>query len=130
LTAPENGRKIIDALDKQEVSSMADGDELKDLAVRLENLEAKFGTISRRSKLEELSAEDVAAYHKVQVAFWEDGTCGINETSPCILRCNAINEGKVIPILKVCDYECTCGPCNIFGPMVNVGALRFRGLGR
>ena len=76
---------------------MAASDELKELNVRLKNLEAKLETVSRRNKVEGLSARDIAAYHKVQPAFWEDGTCGINETSPCILRCNVINQGKVIP---------------------------------
>jgi hypothetical protein len=108
---------------------MADRDELKELAVRLENVESKLETVSRRSKVEDLSAKDIAAYHKVQLAFWEDGTCGINETSPCILRCNVIHQGKVIPIPKPCDYECTCGPCNIYGPMISLAAYRFRGLG-
>ena len=108
---------------------MAASDELKDLAVRLKNLESKLETVSRRAAVEGLTAKDIAAYHKVQVAFWEDGTCGINETSPCILRCNVINQGKVIPIPKPCDIECTCGPCNIYGPMVNAAAFRFRGLG-
>ena len=108
---------------------MAASDELKELNVRLKNLEAKLETVSRRNKVEELSARDIAAYHKVQQAFWEDGTCGINETSPCILRCNVINQGKVIQIPRSCDIECTCGPCNIFGPLVNAAAFRFRGLG-
>jgi hypothetical protein len=104
-------------------------DDLKDLQVRLENLEKKIGTVARRAKVADLTVEDIAAYHKVQSAFWEDGTCGINETSPCILRCNIINEGKVIPIPKPCDIECTCGPCNIFTPLAALAALRFRGLG-
>ncbi len=108
---------------------MADRDELRDLDVRLKNLESKLETVSRRNSVEQLTAKDIAAYHKVQVAFWEDGSCGINETSPCILRCNVIHQGKVIPIPKPCDYECTCGPCNIFGPMVQFAAQRFRGLG-
>jgi hypothetical protein len=104
-------------------------DELKDLELRLENLEKRIGTVSRRPAAAQLSAADIAAYHKVQVAFWEDGTCGINETSPCILRCNVFNEGKVIPIPKPCDIECTCGPCNIFSPLASLATLRFRGLG-
>ena len=104
-------------------------DELKELRLRVRDLEAKLETVSRRSAVEDLSEADIEAFHKVQNAFWEDGSCGINETSPCILRCNIFNAGKVIKIPKPCDIECTCGPCNIFGPMVNVGALRFRGLG-
>lgn len=103
-------------------------DDLKDVVVRLRNLEEKVSTIARRHKVSELSAEEISAYHKVQNAFWEDGTCGINETSPCIFRCNVITGGKVIPIPKPCDFECTCGPCNVWGH-VAPGAYRFRGLG-
>ena len=104
-------------------------DDLKDVALRLKNLEEKISTIARRHRVSELSAEDISAYHKVQNAFWEDGTCGINETSPCIFRCNVITGGKVIPIPKPCDFECTCGPCNVWGH-VAPGAFRFGGLGR
>ena len=104
-------------------------EDLKEIAIRLKNLEETVSTIARRShRAAELSAADVAAYHKVQNAFWEDGTCGINETSPCIFRCNVITGGKVVPIPKPCDVECTCGPCNIWGPIL-AGAFRFRGLG-
>ncbi len=103
-------------------------EDLKEVLIRLTNLEEKVGTISRKNKASELSAEDITAYHKVQNAFWEDGTCGINETSPCIFRCNVITGGKVIPIPKPCDFECTCGPCNIWGPIL-ANVFRFRGLG-
>jgi hypothetical protein len=101
--------------------------ELKDVMLRLEQLEAKVATVARKPKVSELSDRDIAAYHKVQNAFWEDGTCGINETSPCIIRCNVVTSGKVVPLPKPCDVECTCGPCNIWGPVL-AGAYRFRGL--
>lgn len=101
---------------------------LKEVVVRLERLENQLGTVARKAKSAELSAEDVAAYHKVQNAFWEDGTCGINETSPCVLRCNVVTGGRVVPIPKPCDFECTCGPCNFWGPVLG-GGFRFRGLG-
>ena len=103
-------------------------EDLKEVLVRLKNLEETVSTIARKNRVAELSAADVAAYHKVQNAFWEDGTCGINETSPCIYRCNVITGGKVVPIPKPCDVECTCGPCNIWNPIL-AGAFRFRGLG-
>jgi len=101
---------------------------LKDVAVRLERLEERVGTVARKTKASELTAEDVAAYHKVQNAFWEDGSCGINETSPCVFRCNLVVSGRVVPIPKPCDVECTCGPCNFWGPVLG-GGFRFRGLG-
>jgi hypothetical protein len=101
---------------------------LKEVVLRLERLEEKVGTVARKGRATELTEEDIKAYHKVQNAFWEDGTCGINETSPCILRCNVVTGGRVIPIPKPCDFECTCGPCNIWGPVLG-GGFRFRGLG-
>ena len=103
-------------------------EELKEVMVRLESLEKKFDTVTRQTAVSKLSSKDIAAYHKVQVAFWEDGTCGINETSPCIIRCNLVTGGKVVPIPKPCDFECTCGPCNVWG-MVRGGGWRFGGLG-
>ena len=66
---------------------MAEKDELKDLAVRLENLEAKLETVSRRPKVDDLSEADIAAYHKVQLAFWEDGAAG--STRPARASCDA-----------------------------------------
>lgn len=107
---------------------MADSKELKEIIARLDNLEDKISTVGRRPKVAELAATDVAAYHKVQNAFWEDGTCGINETSPCVLRCNIVTGGRVVPIPKPCDIECTCGPCNIWTHVLG-GGFRFRGLG-
>jgi hypothetical protein len=107
---------------------MADTKDLKQIMARLESLEGKIATVGRRPTVSRLEAVDIAAYHKVQNAFWEDGTCGINETSPCILRCNVVTGGKVTPIPKPCDFECTCGPCNIWGPVLG-GGFRFRGLG-
>lgn len=107
---------------------MADPD-MKDLNLRLERLEAKLDVLGGEPAVSALSKADIAAYHKVQNAFWEDGTCGINETSPCVLRCNNWKGTKVIPIkVKFCDVECTCGPCNL-GPGAIGGGIRFRGLG-
>ncbi len=103
---------------------------MKEVLVRLERLEEKIGaTSSVEPKVAKLTVEEVNAYHKVVTALWEDGTCGINETSPCIFKCNVVHSGKVVPIPRKCDVECTCGPCNIFGPAMG-GAWRFGGLGR
>ena len=41
-----------------------------------------------------------------------------------------IHGGKVIQIPKPCDVECTCGPCNIYAPLISMAAARFRALGR
>ncbi len=103
-------------------------DDLKDVVMRLDRIEKSIG--GRGLKAAALSAADISAYHKVQNAFWEDGTCGINETSPCIFKCNIITGDKVVPIPfpRQCDVECTCGPCNIFGGGFGGGG-RFRGMG-
>ena len=101
---------------------------LKEVVLRLERLEEKVGTVAQKSRASELTAEDIAAYHKVQNAFWEGGGCGINETSPCILKCHVVTGGRVVPIPKPCDFECTCGPCNIWGSVLG-GGFRFRGMG-
>jgi hypothetical protein len=107
---------------------VTDPNDLKKIIARLDSLEEKISTVGRRTKVTELAPADIAAYHKVQSAFWEDGTCGINETSPCILRCNVVTDGKLVPIPKPCDFECTCGPCNVWGPVLG-GGFRFRNLG-
>jgi hypothetical protein len=108
---------------------MAGEEHLKELNVRLERLERKLDTVAQPGASAELTEADITAYHKVLNAFWEDGTCGINETSPCVLRCNVWKGGKVVPIPrpKRCINECTCGPGGI-----DIGALerlRFGGLG-
>jgi hypothetical protein len=109
---------------------MADEKELREVSLRLERLEAKLDTIGREPSVSALTEQDIAAYHKVQNAFWEDGSCGINETSPCVFRCNIFKGGTVVPLPrpKFCDIECTCGPCNLGGGAFG-GAVRFRGLG-
>jgi hypothetical protein len=102
---------------------------MKDLNLRLERVEAKLDALGGEPAVSALTEADVAAFHKVQNAFWEDGGCGINETSPCVFRCNIFKGGKVVPIkVKVCDVECICGPCNIGGGGLG-GGIRFRGLG-
>ena len=107
--------------------------DLKDVLVRLENIEKALsgggGTVARKSKVAELSADDIAAYHRVQNAFWDDGTCGINETSPCVFSCNKVSGKKVVPVIRICDRECICGPCNIWGSGILSGGGRFGGMG-
>ena len=110
---------------------MADEKMMKEVLIRLDRLEEKVGAISvtPRAKVATLTEAEVNAYHKVVTALWEDGTCGINETSPCVFKCDVITAGKVVPIPKKCDVECTCGPCNIYGPVMGE-SWRFRNLGR
>jgi hypothetical protein len=107
-------------------------DVLKELQVRLERIEKAIETLPKTAKTA-LSEEDVAAYHRVRTAMWEDGSCGINETSPCIISCRIIDKiCQVVPVCRVCDVECTCGPCNVFTDLgaLRGGAYRFGTLGR
>jgi hypothetical protein len=97
-------------------------DALKDLQVRLERIEKAIET-QPKPQASSLSEDDVAAYHRVRSVLWEDGSCGINETSPCVISCRIIDKiCRVVPVIcRACDVECTCGPCNIFS---EIGSLR------
>ncbi len=112
-------------------------EELKDVLVRLERLEEKIGAISVTSKtpkVSKLTIAEVDAYHKVVSTLWEDGTCGINETSPCVFKCNVVIGKKVVPIPipnpTICVNECTCGPCACEYGVIRAAGYRFSGLGR
>jgi hypothetical protein len=103
------------------------------MELRLERIERAVDTLPK-ARTASLSEEDIAAYHRVRSALWEDGTCGINETSPCVIPCRIIDKVcHPIPICRVCDVECMCGPCM---PAVDTaaalrgGASRFGSLGR
>lgn len=109
---------------------MAD-DSLKELEVRLERIEKAIETLPKASSTV-LSEEDVAAYHRVRTVLWEDGTCGINETSPCVISCRIVEKiCQIVPICRICDVECTCGPCNVIGnvSLLRGGLQRFSTLG-
>jgi len=112
---------------------MSNGD-MKDMELRLERIEKAIETLAKpRSSAVSLSEADVAAYHRVREALWEEGTCGINETSPCVISCIIIDKiCKIVPIPTFCDRECTCGPCNIFTDFGSFrgGIARFGRLGR
>ena len=110
--------------------------EMKELELRLERIEKAVETIAaQRPGLASLSAEEIDVYHKVRSALWEEGTCGINETSPCVISCRVVEKiCKVvpIPICRICDVECTCGPCSVYTDLdvLHGGFQRFRELGR
>lgn len=108
---------------------MASEDPLKEVNLRLERLEAKLDTVARTPSVSNLTADDIAAFHKVRNAFWEDGSCGINETSPCI-GCNAFVNDRVVKIpIPTPLAECICGPC-MCGVGGSFGGIqRFGGLG-
>ena len=112
-------------------------DDLKELALRLERLEEKLDTVGQAESVAALTEEDIAAYHKVQNAVWEDGSCGINESSPCVLLCNVFKGGRIVKVKwrRPPINECTCGPCMLdnLRDLIDVGKLnqlqRFGGLG-
>ncbi|KAB7741886.1 hypothetical protein GA707_16870 [Nostocoides sp. F2B08] len=114
---------------------MADEEALKNLELRLERIEKAIQKVSvRRQATVDLSEEDVAAYHRVREVLWEDGACGINETSPCVVSCLVIDKlCKFVPIpTPPCVFECTCGPCNYFGEFgrLQSAVSRFSAFGR
>lgn len=103
---------------------------LKEVVLRLERLEEKLGG-PRDPKATKLTAREVETYHKVNAALWEDGSCGINETSPCIWKCYVFDAGRLKPVPQICTpciYECICGPCGIYRQAAG-GGWRFGGLG-
>ena len=107
-------------------------DDLKELSLRLERIEKALDTLPRRTSAEELTAEEMRAYVKVRAAIGEWGTCGINETSPCVVVCRQPVVCRTpIPICRFCDFECTCGPCAMCGAGGGAmgGGGRFGGLG-
>ena len=104
-------------------------DELKQILVKLERLEDRLNTIERRRTPESISKEEMAAFTKVRdmLAWDPDWTCGINETSPCVVvRC--WRPKTCWPtICRPCDVECSCGPLVGGGGLGAAG--RFGGLG-
>jgi hypothetical protein len=108
-------------------------DDLRQILTKLEQIENRLNTIERRRAPEPISAEELQAYAKVRdlVAWSDETTCGINETSPCIIRrCwwFVPPRGAGLCIPQRCDVECVCGPCNIGGG-AGGGVGRFGGLG-
>jgi len=71
--------------------------------LRLDHLEEQLGDVAQATNVATLSAEAVAAYHRVQVAMWEDGTCDIDETSPCVFTCGIVSGSRLVPIPVRCD---------------------------
>lgn len=106
---------------------------LKEIALRLERLEKSLDTVPRRAPMPDVSAEELKAYTKVRAALaFEWGSCGINETSPCVVACRVPTPlCRPVPVCRACDFECTCGPCAqcFSGGGAVGGSGRFGGLG-
>jgi hypothetical protein len=85
---------------------------------------------SRKREAADLSADEIRAYQKVRdviAADWGE-FCGINDCFRCIInRCLRCYTPVPIPIPRPCDFECSCGPCNVGG--MGGGLGRFSGLG-
>ena len=109
-------------------------DDMRSMDLRLERIEKAIETLAKpRAGEVSLSEADVEAYHRVREALWEEGSCGINETSPCVISCIIVDKiCRIVPIPKPCDFECTCGPCNYFTEFTGIrgGLARFGRLGR
>ena len=104
-------------------------DDLRQILTKLEQIENRLNTIERRRVPEPISAEELQAYAKVRdlVAWSDETSCGINETSPCVWRRpwpSSCWWWRFIP--QFCDRECV-PPDLRTGPAVNVS--RFGGLG-
>lgn len=109
-------------------------DKFQELNLRMERLEQKLDTVARKPAAANISEEELQTYQKVKAAFFgPDGSCGINETSPCVIACRVcviqcIQCIQCIVQCVTCDVECSCGPCNI-GGFNSVGSNRFGRLG-
>jgi len=104
-----------------------DEEEIKQLQMRIVELENQLKEMRAARTQARISTEELEAYMKVRSALqitWDD-FCGINDCRPslcivgaCIVRC-----------IRFCDFECTCGPCNICSGGFSKGGGRFGGLG-
>ena len=108
---------------------MAGESDIKQLELRIKELEDQLKQLRATHEAVNISAEEVKAYRKVRdvLALDPDTECGINECSRCIInRC--INRCIVNRCIVRCIFECTCGPCNL-GDFTIGGGGRFGNLG-
>jgi hypothetical protein len=110
--------------------TMAQGDDLKALQQRIDKLESMLAQTTKSREATNLTADEIKAYQKVRDVMAADygEFCGINDCFRCIIqRCYRCYTPVPIPIPRVCDVECSCGPCNVGG--LGGGLGRFSGLG-
>lgn len=86
-------------------------EDVKKLELRVRELENQLKQFQAQATPQDLTKEEIAAYHKVSSAIaageWE---CGINECMPIkICACRICRICRTC----VCINECICGPCNI-----------------
>ena len=103
---------------------------MKELELRLEKIESLLtATASSKTKLENLSEDELKAYKKVRdviAADWGE-FCGINDCFRCIIVRCIVQCISCDIVCTPCDFECSCGPCGYGGMQGRVG--RFRNLG-
>jgi hypothetical protein len=111
---------------------MADGNDLKNLELRIAELEKKLGSMTRRSTPANISEEEVKAYQKVRDVLAADygDFCGINDCFRCGIN-NCIHLCKLCNLCHFCINECNCGPCSgySYGGISGGGLSRFSGIG-
>jgi hypothetical protein len=95
-----------------------DKKKVEELSMRIKELEAQLSQLTAAAAPQDVSADEIRAYHKVRkslgggLAGW-DQECGINECQP--LRCIPGTSSGSYRRWRIqrCINECTCGPCNI-----------------
>jgi hypothetical protein len=104
-------------------------DPVQRLEMRIVELENQLKQLRASREAVNLSADEIQAYRKVREALaidWGD-FCGINDCMRCIiLRC--WTGGPIVRCIRICDVECTCGPCSLGGGILGGGG-RFGTLG-
>ena len=90
---------------------MADQPDLKKLELRIQELENQLKQFQAAAVPQDLTAEEIATFHKVNsaLAAFDDWGCGINECRPVAI-CRVC---RVCRVCRICINECVCGPCNI-----------------
>jgi hypothetical protein len=89
-------------------------EDVKKLELRIRELENQLKQYQASAAPQDLTKEEIAAYHKVSSALsaFDDWGCGINECRP-IGICRVCSVCRVCRVCRVCINECVCGPCNI-----------------
>jgi hypothetical protein len=90
-------------------------EQVKQLELRIVELEKKLELATKRTSTAKLSAEELKAYTKVRDILAADygDFCGINDCFRCVVvRCGGYTS-CVTRCIQRCIQECTCGPCNI-----------------
>lgn len=108
---------------------MADTNELKQLELRIVELEKKLELATKRTGTSQLSAEELKTYTKVRDVLAADygEMCGINDCFRCVVvRCGGVSACATRCIVR-CINECTCGPCNIGGLHQGLGSFSHLG---